>query len=163
MILVRKLRQAGVLPLSTSDPIMASMKRLTVLALYLALMVATTGPVAARYDCRVMGVKGQASCCCQGKDSGSVRQDSAESPAPAAAQCSCCDVKYFDDPPSVAAADRTSSPKSEAAPEAAAPFAEVRESSFSTLHAPGRVAVFDGANPNSEQTDRHILYCSLLC
>ena len=125
--------------------------RLTVHALCLLLLAATTGQGSVRYDCRVTGVKNQPSCCCV---------ETTCHPAQAETQCGCCDVRYQDDTPDVAET------KSRTAQDGGIlVVGQLFEASI-VLADPFSVAthsIDDHPDLPSRGPGRHILFCSFLC
>ena len=123
------------------------MKRLTVHALYLLLLTATTGQVTARYDCRVTGVTNQSSCCCE---------DEAKS---VGAQCGCCDIRYQDGTPEVAKAKPPTAQGDGILVVGLVSDASIVLSDPSS----GPTDSTDDPDPPSKGPGRHIFFCSFLC
>jgi hypothetical protein len=143
------------------DLIITSMKRLLVFAVSLVLLVAATGQVRARYDCRVTGIQNQPSCCCRGESGRDAAISNCASMKPDGA-CGCCDIKYYD---GRVEATKEHAPGAELRTTLAdgAPTAVLSSVTTPTLTPGGPISRDDSPEPRSVGPGRYILFCSFLC
>ena len=139
------------------------MKRQLVPFVCVLLLTVATGPVGARYDCRVTGVTNQSSCCCRGDAAPTAATSGCASmDMDAEGACGCCDVKYHDDTVKVTKGHASSSELRTTLDDSAPPA--VFSAALGPTRAPGRsILRDDNPEPRSVGPGRYILFCSFLC